>query len=127
MKIVGLLILVATLFGSTNFGDRALRPGHWGGMEIELTVLAVSSDVELDCAHGMIMEQFSVDRYGHFDLAGTYESGPVVLPPPFRPAHYVGDVNGKTMRLMIRLDDTGETVGPFHLTRGVVPVIIKCL
>ena len=92
-----------------------------------LTVRSLSTNIEFDCAQGMITQEFLVDRHGRFDLRGTYESGPIVLPPPFHPAHYVGAVDGKMMQLMITLDDTGETIGPFQLTRGVVPVIIKCL
>jgi hypothetical protein len=127
MKAAALFALLAGFFGLASFGGRPLRPAHWGGSGVEVAVQSLSSKVELSCGNGTINEPFFIDRNGRFDLAGTYESGPVALPPPLHPAHYIGSVEGKTMRLTIRVDDTAEMIGPFQLTRGVVPVIIKCL
>ena len=90
MKLAGLSAMVAVLLGFSNFGGRPLRPPHWGGVGIALNVQSLSSQVELDCAQGTITQQFRIDRHGNFDLPGTYEAGPIVLPPSFHPAHYVG-------------------------------------
>jgi hypothetical protein len=130
MKWAGLCLVLAGLFASTSFGGHVLRARHWGGMGVELDIGPGMSRIEFDCAHGTISDRFTVDRQGQFDLSGTYfrdGPGPITTPPPGLPAHYVGDIEGGTMHLTVILTDTGETIGPFLLTRGVQGFIVKCL
>lgn len=88
--------------------------------------------VELDCAHGRVEGKIRLDTDGRFDIAGTYvreRGGPVreQEEDSSLPAHYKGSVEGSTLTLTITLAESGETLGPFELTRGRTPRLTKCL
>ena len=105
--------------------------GTWGGPHLNVTIGAASTILEYDCAHGSIDQPFAADQAGHFSLVGTHvpEAGGPVTPGGLvgHPARYIGFVDGKTMTFTVTETDTGQTLGPFTLTFGVVGRIFKCL
>jgi hypothetical protein len=128
MKVARLCLIAAVFFASATFAGHILRARHWGSNGIELDVRGIFSSIDFDCAHGTITDRFVVDRQGRFDLSGTYVlDGPGPINHPPQPAHYVGDVQGDTMRLTVILVDTGEMIGPFLLMRGNQGLVVKCL
>ena len=86
--------------------------------------------LEYDCASGKIDRPIILDVSGGFDAQGSYvlehggarRDGDAVVTR----ARYVGRVNGDTMRLTVRLEDSEKPVGVFTLTRGDDPLLTKC-
>lgn len=106
--------------------------GTWGGDHVSLTVTDMSSHLEFDCAHGDIAGAVTADAGGAFVAAGTFvreHGGPIREGeiPDAHPATYVGAASATTMRLTVRLSETGEIVGTFTLTRGTPGRVLKCL
>lgn len=107
--------------------------GDWGGEHIRLVVKETSASVEFDCAFGEIDGPIHPDKYGHFEVSGTYmfeRGGPARRgqPPPKRhPAAYRGWTNGKEMHLTVILLDGGKDVGTFSLGLGRRASLEKCL
>jgi len=133
VKAAILIGVVAILTGLVLELRAAQNPtGHWGGDRIGLEVTDKGLRADLDCAHGAVDEPLKLDSDGRFDAKGSYiqES-----PGPERegqllsskPARYVGRVQGSTMTLTITLTETGQTIGPFSLTKDRAPRIVKCL
>lgn len=128
-------LAVLSLYACLSAGgaERGRLPaGTWGGAHIRLDVTEESAAVELDCAHGTLDGPILPGADGRFEAAGTYvqeHGGPEREgeEPDGRPARYSGRVEGSTLTLTIALTDTGETVGPFTLTRGKAARLTKCL
>jgi hypothetical protein len=103
--------------------------GVWGGEHIVLRVSEKGADVELDCAHGQVTQQITLDKHGDFDVAGTFtpeHGGPVRRDEKTQSAsaRYSGHVDGDTMSLTVTLGE--EKVGIYTLTRGSRANITKC-
>ena len=112
-------------------GDQVVV-GTWGGEHVALELAADGGRIEYDCAHGELAEPFAVDRAGRFDVTGSHTAehgGPVRDDETSvaRPARFTGNVDGGRMTLTVLLTDTGEKLGTFTLTRGLVGRLTKCL
>jgi hypothetical protein len=106
--------------------------GPWGGEHIGMTITATGATLEFDCASGTVDEPLVPDESGRFEAVGTFvpgKGGPVVEgeEPLRHPARYQGTTDGKTMSLRASLLDTGESLGPFVLTKGAPPRVFYCL
>lgn len=108
--------------------DRAPE-GEWGGDHVALRVDATGADFELDCAHGRIESPLRLDADGRFEAAGFYvaEGGPTPEDPVREAAAFAGRTDGRRLSFSIRLEDRGETLGPFEVYRGRAPRLFKCL
>lgn len=128
---LALLSLCACL--AAGGAERSRLPaGAWGGPHIRLDVAEEGAAVELDCAHGTIGGPILLDTDGRFDADGAYvqeRGGPEREgeEPAGRSARYSGRLEGSTLTLTIALADSGETIGPFTLTRGKAARLTKCL
>ena len=130
-SLIPFLVLLLSLSGgrrSTLTDDRTVANGTWGGEHIILEVSEKSS-VELDCAHGQVVQPITLDKRGDFDVAGTFtpeHGGPVRRDENTPPAaaRYSGHVTGDTMTLTITLGK--ENIGTYTLTRGSNPILRKC-
>lgn len=104
--------------------------GEWGGVHVGLKLGLDGGTLDYDCAHGTI-GPITVGGDGRFMSEGTHtpeRGGPVregeVL-PSYR-AHYSGTVRGDRMTLRGNVAN-GVVLGPFELTRGAEPQILRCL
>jgi hypothetical protein len=105
--------------------------GTWGGDHISLEIGDSGAALEYDCAHGVITEQIAPDKNGCFSAKGTHTKeshGPVRAgaEPRDQAATYDGSVTGDRMELTVKIDETGESVGTFTLTRDQAGIIRKC-
>jgi hypothetical protein len=112
-------------------GARSVATGAWAGQHITLEVSEKGAEVELDCAHGEVTQQMTLDGHGDFDVAGTFSpehGGPVRRDENTQPtsARYSGHVEGDTMSLTVAFGKEKEKVGDFTLTRGARPNLTKC-
>lgn len=110
---------------------QTVERGLWGGDHMSLDVTSAGADADFDCAHGAISQAITLDRSGRFDAAGTYtpeSPGPQREGQGGQPqvARYTGRVRGSTMTVTIAIAGGGETLGPFTLTRGAPPRVVKC-
>jgi hypothetical protein len=109
---------------------RRVPVGGWGGARAGLTVEEGKARLELDCAHGLIGRALTVDGNGRFQAEGRYvpeHGGPVRAneDQEGRPARYSGTMSGRTVTLTVELG-AGETLGPYTLTLGRPPRLMKC-
>jgi hypothetical protein len=117
-----------------GLGQKKLKrvpPAVWGGVGVQFTVAENSVTMEYDCAVGEISGPLMIDKQGHFTALGSHRRlspGPIRLKfqPKARPARYEGTIASKTMRYRVVLTDTGETVGPYSVERGVEARIRRC-
>jgi hypothetical protein len=104
--------------------------GKWGGARAGLTVEEAKARLELDCAHGVVAQPLTLDAKGAFAVEGRYfreHGGPVRADEndEGRAARYSGTVSGRTLTLTVMLGG-GETLGPYALTLGRPPRLMKC-
>jgi hypothetical protein len=141
-RFLGLAVVLAAIVSSacghttTPTSGSALDAvpiGTWGGEHAGLMVGEVGASAEFDCAHGATSGAMTLDAASRFDVAGTYtreHGGPVQNPPPppdIHPARYTGSTDGRTLILTVTLGDTGDVFGPYTLTFGAQPRLLKCL
>jgi hypothetical protein len=120
-----------------------LKAGEWGGPHARLVAGAARVTVEFDCAHGHFEGPVTLDAAGRFEAVGTYvregggpsrveadapDSAPVRAEgeETFR-ARYAGVVEGRNMRLVVTLVESGAEVGAFRLRLGRPAALQKCL
>lgn len=136
-----LLFVTASLLFSTpgqgserarmNNDDR-LVAGVWGGQHIRMEVTDDGAQIEFDCAHSTMDEPVVLDHHGRFEVKGKFtreHGGPVrsERAPNSSPVRYIGQVEGQTMTLTIRHDETGESFGDYTLTQGSQGRLMKCM
>ena len=121
--------------GVTACGEDPVQPipieGNWGTVGLVVIIEPVRGSVEKDCAHGTIDEPVVLNRYGRFDVSGTYQrdcGGPCSPQlPPVHPARFEGTIEGDTMTITITLTDTGQVMGPYTVVRDAPGVLHKCV
>ena len=106
--------------------------GKWGGKHIGILVSDSSATLEYDCAHGIIDELIVPDDEGNFEVGGVHvfeHGGAIRIDEKLdeHPALYIGHIVGDEMTMILVLTDTDTEVVTFSLTRGVDPLIHKCL
>ncbi|MGB5850532.1 MAG: hypothetical protein WBH40_18735 [Ignavibacteriaceae bacterium] len=130
---VSLLLIVWIFYsGCGSSVSQIDLKGTWGGEHIGILVSDSSATLEYDCAHGSIDEPIIPDDGGKFEVSGVHvfeHGGPIrsdeVLDE--HPALYKGHIEGNEITLILVLTDTNTEVDTFSLTRGVNPLIHKCL
>ena len=130
---VSLLVMVWVFYSgcSTSISQIDLT-GKWGGEHIGMVVSDSSATLEYDCAHGTIDEPIIPDDEGRFEVIGVHvfeHGGPIRIDeiPDEHPALYKGHIVGNDMTLVLVITDTDTEIDTFLLTRGVDPLIYKCL
>jgi hypothetical protein len=132
---VCLILLTAGMLRSVTAGEqksKRLPIGTWGGQGIRLETSDSGATVEYDCAHGSIDQPISIDEAGRFDVKGLHSrehGGPVREGEQAKgePVRYVGQTDGDTLTLTVRLVNRDETIGTFTLVRGKPGRIRRCL
>ena len=128
------LLLIVWIFysGCSSSISQIDLKGKWGGEHIGMVVSDSSATLEYDCAHGTIDEPIIPDDEGRFEVIGVHvfeHGGPIRIDeiPDEHPALYKGHIVGNEMTLILVLTDTDTEIDTFSLTRGVEPLIYKCL
>ena len=128
-----LLMLASVSCGGAPSGPSQISlVGAWGGDRVSMTATMTGSRLEFDCAHGEIPSGVIIDGAGAFTATGAYireHGGPILAGETgdAHPAIYSGTVSGSTMRLLVRVTDTNDTLGTFTLMRDVPGRVLKCL
>ena len=126
-----LVAVVCASCGRAPTGPSPVDTGIWGGDHVTLSVGNGASHLEFDCAHGDIPGALNAS-HGEIQAIGTFvreHGGPIRIDEPLdsHPAFYSGTVSTDTMKLSIRLTDSGDVIGSFTLARGVPGRVLKCL
>ena len=130
---ISLLLMIWIFYSgcSSSISQIDLK-GKWGGEHIGMVVSDSSATLDYDCAYGTIDEPIIPDDKGMFEVTGVHvfeHGGPIRIDeiPDEHPALYKGHIVGKVMTLILILTDTDTEIDTFSLTRGVEPLIYKCL
>jgi uncharacterized protein YceK len=130
---ISLLLMIWIFYSgcSSSISQIDLK-GKWGGEHIGMVVSDSSATLDYDCAHGTIYEPIIPDAGGKFEVTGVHvfeHGGPIRIDeiPDEHPALYKGHIAGKEMTLILVITDTDTVIDTFLLTRGVEPLIYKCL
>ncbi len=130
----GLLVASAALATSCASLPSSQGPlvGTYGGQHIRMIVGTSDSDIEYDCAAGMLAGPLPVR--GSFVNAGTHTPG---MGGPERqgevrpayPATYSGRVLADAITMVVDVDlPSGRTrLGPFRMRRGSEGKLLRCL
>ena len=128
------LLLMVWIFysGCSSSVSQIDLQGTWGGEHIGMVVSDSSTTLEYDCAHGTIDEPIIPDDEGRFEVIGVHvfeHGGPIRIDetPDEHPALYKGHIVDNEMTLILVITDTNTEIDTFSLTRGVDPLIYKCL
>ena len=131
--IISLLLMVWIFYSgcSSSISQIDLK-GKWGGEHIGIVVSDSSATLEYDCAHGTIDEPIVPDDDGKFEVSGVhvFEHGGAIRIDEIPDEHlalYKGRIIGNEMTLILIITDTNTEIDTFSLTRGVDPLIYKCL
>jgi hypothetical protein len=124
------LVLQIPAAPSTDQGKRPELKGNWGGEGAGLQITEDGAQLFFDCAKGSIEGPITPDEDGRFEVTGKYiREGP----GPTRPeqtqgvgARYLGQLEGNTLTLSIRLTLSRDVLGPFTLTRNRMPRVREC-
>lgn len=105
--------------------------GSWAGNQMIINVTDDGATLDFVCANGFIKEPLVLDSGGRLDVAGVYVQervGPVRLGEDgSQSARYTGKVDGQTLTLSIKLNESGETIGPLTFNFGKKTRIVKCM
>ncbi|MCH7964280.1 MAG: hypothetical protein IH950_09475 [Bacteroidetes bacterium] len=128
---ISLLLIIWIFCGCSSISQIDLT-GKWGGEHIGIVVSDSSATLVYDCAHGTIDEPIIPDDDGKFEVRGVhvFEHGGAIRideTPDEHPALYKGHIVGNEMTLILVITDTDTEIDTFSLTRGVDPLIHKCL
>ncbi|HBB86591.1 MAG TPA: hypothetical protein DC047_03130 [Blastocatellia bacterium] len=122
------------LLASIGIGARKMQKlgnGTWGGQHIQFEISDGSVDIQYDCAHGTITGPLTVDRQGRFSWRGTYtreRGGPIRLGQRAQDqgVTYSGTLNGNTMQLTVRFENSTLAPQTYTLARDTVGRVRKC-
>lgn len=124
-----LALLLVGVAACDHGGDRLVRVplGTWGGEDAALIVSEQSAHVHIACTKGDISGAMLLDADGRFAEDGTYnvDAYPVdrgIL----HPARFTGTTDGRVLSFVVRLTDTGQTLGPAVVAFGVEPKMRNC-
>jgi hypothetical protein len=126
--IVVIAVMISLMTARTQKMQR-IATGVWGGQHINIEVREKSAAIEYDCANGVIDGPLVVDSNGNFKLRGKHRrerGGPVRADeqPNEQPATYTGAINGNTMTLTLKINDSEEET--FTLEKGKQGELFKC-
>ena len=127
---LGLALAVLGAAPDPEPAKRAPLKGNWGGEGAGLQITEEGAQLFFDCAKGSIEGPITPDEDGRFEVTGRYfKEGP----GPTRPeqtqgvgARYLGQLEGNTLTLSIRLTLSRDVLGPFTLTRNRMPRVREC-
>ena len=129
LRHVALLLLIA---GTPGCGHSRERPtevpqGTWGGEDAALIVGQDSAHAHIGCTKGDVKGVIPLDADGRFAVDGSYNVNafPVDL-GILHPARFTGTTDGRTLTFIVRLTDTGQTLGPAVVTLGQEPRMGTC-
>ena len=126
--IVVIAVMISLMTARTQKMQR-IATGVWGGQHINIEVGEKSAAIEYDCANGVIDGPLVVNSNGNFKLRGKHRmerGGPVRADeqPNEQPATYTGAINGNTMTLTLKINDSEEET--FTLEKGKQGELFKC-
>ena len=108
-----------------------LPVGTWGGDSAGMIVDDTSTHFHVACTFGNVSGRIFVNTGGFFDLSGSYmlRAYPIAVGPSL-PAHFVGQISGLEVTLVVIVDDTVQhqsvTRGPVRVTLGKDPRLGPC-
>lgn len=122
-----LVLLMAGCGASGPSGLTQVPLGTWGGDDAGLIVSATEVHAHIGCTKGDVAGTIPLDAQGRYDVAGLYNVDAYPIDRGIlHPARFFGHTDGQTLALSVRLTDTGQTLGPVHLTLGRVPAMHVC-
>jgi hypothetical protein len=111
-------------------GD-TLSIGTWGSSNAGVIVTDSAVHVHVGCTFGDMPGDVPLDAEGRFTVDGTYvlRAYPVMVGPEL-PAQFSGRVVGRTLTLVVAVNDTVEktvvALGPITVTFGRTPLMGPC-
>jgi hypothetical protein len=105
--------------------------GTWGGENAGLIADDTSAHVHIACTFGNVAQGIEPGTDGRFDVPGSYvlRAYPVYVGPSL-PARFQGTVTGRSLTLMVVVQDTVAdttvTLGPVKLYLGREPQMQMC-
>lgn len=134
----GLLVAGILLF-ATGCADSSLLPpsddrlalGTWGGDNAGVIATDSVTHVHVGCTFGDMPGNVALDADGRFTIDGSYvlRAFPIMVGPPL-PAQFSGRASGRTLTLVIAVNDTIErrvvTLGPVTVVYGRTPSVGPC-
>lgn len=124
------VIVVSIVAAACQGGPSApvtLITGTWGGDNAGLIADDTVAHVHIGCTLGNTRISIRPGTDGRFEVAGTYNVDAYPVDRGIvHPALFIGQVNGNSLSLSVRLTDTGQKLGPVTLKRGVEPKMGPC-
>lgn len=128
--LVPVLVAACALFEAPGV-EGSLRTGTWGGKNAGMIVTDTGAHVHVGCTVGNVPVPITVDAYGRFEVAGSYNlTVHPIAGGIFLPAQLTGEVDELALALTITVDDTVNhrtvVLGPIGLRWGVRPEMGPC-
>ena len=111
--------------------DGKLALGTWGGDNAGVIATDSLTHLHIGCTFGNMPGNIVLNAAGQFAIDGNYtlRAYPVQIGPSV-PAHFVGEVRGKTLTISVTVNDTVEKkvvqLGPAIVTFGRAPQSLPC-
>src|SRR5262245_56739002 len=124
--------LAVNTFGVPASPEPTKRPplkGNWGGEGAGVQITEGGAQLVFDCAKGAIEGPIAPDEDGRFEVTGRYVKEEPGSTPEQRQgvgARYLGQLDGNTLTLSVRLTLSRDVLGPFTLTRNRKPRVREC-
>src|SRR5262245_56546370 len=126
----GIVLLTLSAIVPPEPTKRPPLKGNWGGEGAGIQITENGAQLFFDCAKGSIDVPITPDEDGRFEVTGRYvKEGP----GPTRPeqtqgvgARYLGQLEGNTLTLSVRLTLSRDVLGPYTLTRNRMPRVREC-
>jgi hypothetical protein len=120
-------VLAAGCGASTRPPLDRVPSGTWGGEDAGLLVNAEGAHAHVGCTLGDVSGAIPLDDQGRFEVTGTYNVDAFPIDRGIRhPARFTGQTDGRTLRFMVRLTDTGQEFESGQLVLGREPRMQNC-
>jgi len=104
--------------------------GKWGGAGAGLEASDSGAQLYFDCGKGKIEVPIVPDENGRFEVTGRYyREGPGPTTPDQAQgvgARFLGQIDGNTLTLSVRLTLSRDVLGPYTLERNKLARIHQC-
>jgi hypothetical protein len=123
MKKLGFLGVLAIAACSSPVAPGGIvLTGSFGSDQGHLTATSVSSQFTGTCGSGGTTKPIMLDRYGNFNLLGTYGRPGTA----YQIARFVGKIGSGTITLRVVMGDSTTAVPPIVMHQGQQPTLASC-
>jgi len=136
VKKINFFLLLIFIFFVSCTQDHDLQAkvpllGNWGGKGIRIVASETQTNLEFDCAAGVINKKVMINN-NLFSVKGTYTHFSGNMPIDANPTEaqnviYEGSFSGNNVSLTIKSEDGKKIISKYTLAKNADGIIVRCM